>query len=228
MQSIWETIWKKIYETFIEQDRYLFFLDGLKVTLLLTLFSFIIGTLAGILFCAGSRSSHAWIRKATKLIMSLFTEIPTMMLLMIFVYIIFGRSALPVIWVVAIGLMFKAGAYLAEIFNSSLDTVQQGEIEAARTLGMSSWQAFRYVALPQTVTAAMPLYKNQFILSMQETSVVGYLAVVDLTRAASIVQSRTLDAFFGLITVTLIYFLIGAFFKSLFNLAAKQIGGETA
>ena len=228
MQSIWETILEKFYETFIEQDRYLFFLEGLRVTLVLTLLSFILGSLVAILFCIGSRSSHAWIRKVTKVIMALFTEIPTMMLLMIFVYIVFGSSALPVIWVVAIGLMFKAAAYLAEIFNSSLDTVQQGEIEAARTLGMNRWQAFRYVALPQTVTAAMPLYKNQFILSMQETSVVGYLAVVDLTRAASIVQSRTLDAFFGLVTVTLIYFLIGAFFKGLFNLAAKQMGGETA
>ena len=228
MQSIWETIWEKIYETFIEQDRYLFFVDGLKVTLLLTFISFVLGSVVGILLCAGSRSSHAWIRKVTKMLTSLFTEIPTMMLLMIFVYIIFGSSALPVLWIVAIGLMFKSGAYLAEIFNSSLDTVEQGEIEAARTLGMSRWQAFRYIALPQTVTAAMPLYKNQFILSMQGTSVVGYLAVMDLTRAASIVQSRTLDAFFGLITVTLVYFLIGGFFKALFNLASKKMGGETA
>ena len=223
---MFQSIWNKIYGTFIVDNRYLFFVDGLKVTLLLTLLSFILGTVVGILFCAGTRSSHGWIRKITKVLMSLFTEIPTMMLLMIFVYIIFGSSALPVLWIVAIGLMFKAGAYLAAIFNSSLDTVAEGEIEAARTLGMTRWQAFRYIALPQTVTAAMPLYKNQFILSMQETSVVGYLAVVDLTRAASIVQSRTLDAFFGLITVTLIYFLIGAVFKFLFNLISKRMGGE--
>jgi ABC-type amino acid transport system permease subunit len=78
------------------------------------------------------------------------------------------------------------------------------------------------------VTAALPLYKNQFIMSMQETSVVGYLAIVDLTRAASIVQSRTLDAFFGLIVVTLIYFLIGAIVKLLFRLVSKRMGGEEA
>ena len=225
---MFQSIWGKINETFIVDNRYLFFVDGLKVTLLLTLLSFILGTVVGILLCAGSRSSHAGVRKVTKLLMSLFTEIPTMMLLMIFVYIIFGNSALPVIWIVAIGLMFKAGSYLAQIFNSALDTVEEGEIEAARTLGMTRWQAFRYIAFPQTVTAAMPLYKNQFILSMQETSVVGYLAVVDLTRAASIVQSRTLDAFFGLITVTLMYFLIGAVIKCLFNLVSSRMGGETA
>lgn len=223
-----KTIWQKIYETFIFDDRYLFFVDGLRVTLQLTLASFILGTAVGVLLCAGARSKHAWIRKTAKVLVSLFTEIPTMMLLMIFVYIIFGRSVLPVLWIVAIGLTLKAGAYLSVIFGSALETVEGGEIEAARTLGMTRWQAFRYVALPQTVTAALPLYKNQFIMSMQETSVVGYLAVVDLTRAASIVQSRTLDAFFGLITVTLIYFLIGAAAKLLFRLLSGRIGGDAA
>ena len=222
------TIWEKIYATFIVDNRYLFFLSGLKVTLQLTLASFILGTAVGVLLCAAQRSKHEWLRKAGSFLVSLFTEIPTMMLLMIFVYIIFGRSVLPVLWIVAIGLTLKAGSYLSVIFGTSLDTVEGGEIEAARTLGMSRWQAFKYVALPQTVTAALPLYKNQFIMSMQETSVVGYLAIVDLTRAASIVQSRTLDAFFGLITVTLIYFLIGAVVKLLFRLLSRRMGGEEA
>ncbi len=222
------TLREKIFETFIVDNRYLFFVDGLKVTLLLTLTSFILGTAVGVLLCAAARSRHEWLRKFAHFLVSLFTEIPTMMLLMIFVYIIFGRSVLPVLWIVAIGLTLKAGAYLSVIFSTSLETVAGGEVEAARTLGMSRWQAFRYVALPQTVSAALPLYRNQFILSMQETSVVGYLAVVDLTRAASIVQSRTLDAFFGLITVTLIYFLIGAVAKLLFRMISARMGGEAA
>lgn len=221
-----ESLWEKIYETFIMQDRYLFFISGLGITLLLTLTSFILGTAVGTLLCAASRSKHGWLRKIAKVVISLFTEIPTMMLLMIFVYIVFGRSALPVLWIVAIGLTLKAGAYLSAIFSTALDTVAPGELEAARTLGMTRWQAFRYIALPQTVSSALPLYKNQFIMSMQETSVVGYLAVVDLTRAASIIQSRTMDAFFGLITVTLIYFLVGAIFKKAFNLLSGSLGGE--
>lgn len=225
---MFNTIWEKINETFIIDDRYLFFVSGLRVTLVLTLTSFILGTAAGVVLCAASRSKRAWIRKIAHFLVSLFTEIPTMMLLMIFVYIIFGRSVLPVLWIVAAGLTLKAGAYLSAIFGSSLDTVEGGEVEAARTLGMTRWQAFRYVALPQTVTAALPLYKNQFIMSMQETSVVGYLAVVDLTRAASIVQSRTLDAFFGLITVTVIYFLIGAVAKFLFRILSGRMGGAEA
>ena len=225
-----DTLRYKIFSTFIEQDRYLFFLEGLKTTLLLTFAGFLLGTAFGVLLCMAVRSRYPALRRAAGLVRSLFLEIPTMVLLMILVYIIFGSSALGIIWVVTIGLTLKAGAYLSQIFGSALDTVEGGEVEAARTLGMSRWQAFRYVALPQTVTAALPLYRNQFIATMHETSVVGYLAIVDLTKAASIVASRTLDAFFGLITITLIYFLIGGAVKLLFRLllARRREGGEPA
>ena len=93
---------------------------------------------------------------------------------------------------------------------------------------MSRWQAFRYIVLPQTVSAALPMYKSQFVSTMQETSVVGYLAVVDMTRAASVVSSRTLDAFVGLATVTIAYFIIGAVVKWIFSLIVNRMhrGGE--
>ncbi len=224
------SLWNKLYATFVMQDRYMFFVDGVKVTLLLTFVSFLAGTACGILLCAAKRSKRAAVRKTAGAITACIMEMPTMVLLMIFVYIIFGSSALPILWVVTLGLTFKAGTYLSEIFDSALNTVDVGEIEAARTLGMTRWMAFRYVALPQTVAAALPLYKNQFIASMQETSVVGYLAVVDLTRASSIISSRTLDAFTSIITVTVIYFAIGLVVKLLFRLLSARLlkGGESA
>lgn len=223
-------LWEKIYATFILQDRYLFFVEGLEATLILTFASFLLGTAFGVLLCAAARSGNTVMRKSAQLIRALFMEMPTMVLLMILVYVVFGRSALSIMWIVTVGLTLKAGSYLSEIFDTALNTVAEGEIEAARTLGMTRWQAFRYVALPQTVTAALPLYQNQFVASMQETSVVGYLAVVDLTRAASIVSTRTMDAFFGLITVTILYFIIGALVKLLFRaaLARRTKGGEAA
>lgn len=223
-------LWNRFYVTFIYQDRYLFFVQGLEVTLVLTFSSFLLGTLCGVALCAGVRSKRAAIRRAASVFRSACMEIPTMVLLMILVYIIFGLSSLPVMVVVTIGLTFKAASYLSEIFDTALGTVAEGEIEAARTLGMSRWQAFRYVALPQTVTAALPLYQNQFISTMQETSVVGYLAIVDLTRASSIVSSRTLDAFFGLIAITIIYFLIGKAARFFFQLLIDRqaTGGEAA
>ena len=216
--------------TFVVDDRYTFFLYGLGITLLLTFSSFLLGTALGIALCAAMRSGNTAVRKIAGVIKSFFVQLPTMVLLMIMVYVIFGRSALPILIIVIIGLTLKAASYLAEIFDAALSTVQPGEIEAARTLGMTRWQAFRFIALPQTVAAALPLYQNQFVATMQETSVVGYLAVIDLTRASSIVSSRTLDAFASLLTITLIYFLIGAVVKGLFRLATMQMrkGGEGA
>ncbi len=214
MIDFFNTLWDKIYATFILENRYLFFLEGLRSTLILTFASFILGTIFGIILSLMQNSGNRSVNKAGNVLAMGLREIPTMVLLMIMVYIIFGRSSLSLMLVVAIGLTFKSGAYLSEIFNTALATVQEGEIEAARTLGMNKWQAFYYVVLPQTVERAMPLYINQFISTMQETSVVGYLAIVDLTKAASIVSSRTLDAFFGIISITIIYFVIGMIVKA--------------
>ena len=229
MVEIIKTLLDKIYETFIFDNRYLFFVEGLKNTLLLTLGSFVFGTISGVLLCATQRAKNKVINRIGRFIVHTLMEIPTMVLLMIMVYIIFGNSVVPVIWIVVVGLTLKAGAYLSEIFNSAISTVDKGEIEAARTLGMSRWQAFKNVTLPQTVERALPLYMNQFIATMQETSVVGYLAIVDLTRASSIVSSRTLDAFFGIIAVTLIYFIIGFIVKKVFNIfISRSRKGEAA
>ena len=222
MTEFIQDIIKKIYLTFIVDDRYLFFVEGLKNTMILTLASFIFGTLFGIILCAMRRSKNTFFQKIVRIITSIFVEMPTMVLLMILVYIVFGRTALPVLWIMIIGLTLKTGSYLSEIFNSALSTVSDGEIEAARTLGMNRYQAFFYVVLPQAINAALPLYINQFIVSMQETSVVGYLAIVDLTRAASIISSRTMDAFFGIIFVTIVYFIIGYFAKLLLNIVGTR------
>ena len=229
MKDFIDGLLHSIYVTFIMEDRYMFFVNGLLITLLLTFSSFIFGTLLGIIFCAMSKSQNRVINKIGNVITHILIEMPTMVLLMIMVYIIFGYSSISVVIIVIVGLTFKAGAYLSEIFMTALSTVQSGEIEAARTLGMNKYQAFFYVALPQTIQVAMPLYMNQFILTMQETSVVGYLAIVDLTKAASIVSSRTMDAFFGTIVITLIYFLIGYLAKLFFrHLSGKLNRNEVA
>ena len=218
----------RFYSTFIQDSRYLFFLQGLQTTLVLTFSSFLLGILFGVALCAASRSKNRFLKKASEVLSYFLVEIPTMVLLMVLVYIVFGYSALPVLIIVIAGLTLKAGAYLAEIFRSALATVDPGEIEAARTLGMSGWQTFRYISFPQAASAALPLCRNQFVYTMQETSVVGYLAIMDLTRASSVVTSRTMDAFFGLLVITVIYFMIGAIVKGAMNLLIKRKAGMIA
>ena len=173
-------------------------------------------------------SGVRWIRGVTKVFTSLLIQIPTLVILMLFVYIVFGSISLPVVISVIIGLTLKTGCYMADIFRTAVETVAPGEVEAARTLGMTRLQSFRYIILPQTVKTALPVYKNQFISCLQETSVVGYLAIMDLTRASDVVSARTFDALFALLAVTLIYLIIGWIVGALINSAdrKKHLGGE--
>lgn len=219
---------KRFYLTFILEDRWKFFVDGLWMTLLLTATSFVLGSLVGAGFCALKLSKYKAVRKAADVLVSLLTQLPTLVLLMLFVYIIFGQSSLPVTLIVIFGLTLKTGAYISEIFGSAVTSVNAGEIEAATTLGLSRLRVFLHITLPQSISSALPVYKNQFIITLQETSIVGYLAIVDLTRASDIVTSRTFDAFFGLIVISVIYLLIGSLGNWLLGFLGhrKHLGGD--
>lgn len=218
----------RFYLTFVYEDRWKFFLDGLWMTLLLTVSSFVLGTLAGALFCWMLLSKHKAVRAAAKLITGLLVQLPTVVLLLVFVYIIFGDAPLSVALIAIFGLTLKAGAYMSEIFHSAVTSVDRGEVEAAHTLGMTKLQVFRYVTLPQAVASALPIYKNQFVITLQETSIVGYLAIMDLTRASDIVTTRTLDAMFGLVSVAILYLIIGWLGNALLNLLGhrRHMGGD--
>lgn len=228
MDAFLEDFFSLLYVTFIYEDRWKFFLNGFGMTLLLTLSAFILGSLFGALLCALKLSRRRWIQKISSVFVSLLVQLPTLVLLMIFVYIIFGSVPLSVVVIVIMGLTLKAGAYLADIFYSAVTSVEKGEIEAAHTLGMSKFQTFRYITLPQAISSALPIYKNQFIITLQETAIVGYLAIVDLTRASDIVSARTLNAMFGLLVISVLYLLIGWAGNSLLSLLGhqKHLGGE--
>ncbi|MDO4740979.1 MAG: ABC transporter permease subunit [Eubacteriales bacterium] len=228
MPALFEELYNKIYVTFIYESRWRFFTDGLWMTLLLTFASFILGTLAGVLICALKLSRISAVRKGTEWISSLFMQLPTMVLLMFFVYILFAESSMSVVVIVILGLTIKAGTYMSDIFYTAVKSVNSGEAEAARTLGMTKVQSFIHVVFPQAVASALPVYKNQFVITLQETSIVGYLAIQDLTRASDIITSRTLDAFFGLIVISLLYLFIGWLTGLLLDLLGKKkhLGGE--
>ena len=224
-----EDLARRLYLTFVLEDRWKFFVDGFWMTLLLTVTSFILGSLIGAAFCALKLSKYKGVRKVTNAIISILVQLPTLVLLMLFVYIIFGETSLSATLVVIFGLTLKAGAYISEIFCSAVSAVNAGELEAASTLGFSRLQVFRYITLPQAISSALPVYKNQFIITLQETSIVGYLAIVDLTRASDIITSRTYDAFFGLIVISILYILIGYLGNLLLRLLGhrKHLGGDS-
>lgn len=225
-----ESLMDRFYLSFIYEDRWKFFLDGFWMTLLLTAASFVLGSLLGALLCAMKLSRRGWLRKTVNTVISVLVKMPTMVLLMFFVYIIFGSAPLSVVVIVIFGLTLKAGAYISEVFYTAVTAVARGEVEAAHTLGLTRLQVFRYITLPQAVSMALPVYKNQFVITLQETSIVGYLAILDLTRASDVIISRTLDALLGLVVISVIYLLIGYLGGLLLDLLEKKkhLGGEAA
>ncbi len=215
------------YLTFIYGDRWVFFLEGLRTTIILTFAAFIAGTVVGLALCALKLSKKPAVVKCVNIITGFFIKLPTLVMLMIMLYIIFADVHIATLIVIIIGLTFKTASYLSVVFHAAISALDSGEGEAARTVGMTKWQAFRYVTFPQAMKLVMPVYKNQFVVTLQETSIVGYLAVMDLTRAAEIIMSRTLDAFFGLITISIMYIVLGVVFSSVIGLLyrEKHIGG---
>ena len=211
-----------IYYTFIYESRWKIFLSGLMMTLILTLTSFLFGSLLGALFCAIRFSKNKTIAKIANAINQFMVQLPTLVLLMVFVYLIFGQSSISTTIVAIIGLTMKTAAYMCDIFYSAVIAVNPGEIEAARALGMNATQAFLNVTLPQAVKNGLSLYQNQFVSCLQETSIVGTLAITDLTKASSIVTSRTLDALFCLISISILYILIGYFANLIIGVVGKE------
>ncbi|WP_082174696.1 amino acid ABC transporter permease [Flexilinea flocculi] len=200
---------KMIYTSLIFENRYQFLLEGLGMTLLITVLAFLLGTTAAVVICYGKIRGKRALKKFLSGMTQFFIRIPCLVLLMVFSYVIFADVPMSAVVVAVIVFSLKASSSMSDLFYTAIITVNPGEGEAARSLGLSRMQTFMHVIFPQAVKAALPLYKNQFIATLQETSIVGFLAIQDLTRASSIIASRTLDPLISLFIITVSYFLIG-------------------
>ena len=193
------------YSNIIREDRWKLILGGLWVTLIISIGSCVFGTALGVLVCAMRMSPLAAFRWPARGFIDLLRGIPAVVLLMLIFYVLFGSVNInPVlVSIFAFGLMFAA--YTAEIFRAGLSGIDRGQSEAAISLGFTRLGMFRHIILPQLVQRILPVYKGEFISMVKNTSIVGYVAVQDLTKVGDIIRSRTFDAFFPLIMITLIY-----------------------
>jgi len=138
----------------------------------------------------------------------LFRGIPQVVMLMLMFYVVFSSSSLSGIAVSVITFSMIFGAYTSEMFRASIGSVPKGQTEAGIALGFSRVQTFMNIVLPQALRHVFPVYKGEFIALVKLTSIVGYIAVQDLTKAGDIIRSRTFDAFFPLIVISVVYFLL--------------------
>ena len=195
-------------KTFILEARWKLVVKGIGITVLISLMSAIFGTVLGFGIC-GLRLSKNKIADAFALsFIRLMQGLPMVVLLMILFYIVFARTNLNGIWVAAIGFGMNFGAYVSEMIRTGILAVDRGQMEAALSLGYPKAKAFVKIILPQAARHFLPVYQGEFISLVKMTSIVGYIAIQDLTKASDIIRSRTYEAFFPLVTTAIIYFVI--------------------
>ena len=223
-----QSLQDRFYLNFIKDDRWMYIVDGLKVTLLVTFFAVLIGIVIGFLV-ATVRSTYD---KTGKLkILNILCQIyltvirgtPVVVQLLIIYFVIFGNVNIDKIPVAIMAFGFNSGAYVAEIFRSGIMSIVGGQFEAGRSLGFNYVQTMRYIIMPQAFKNVLPALGNEFIVLLKETSVAGYIALQDLTKAGDIIRSRTYDAFMPLIAVALIYLAMVLIFTKLVNMLERRL-----
>ncbi|MBQ0012231.1 MAG: amino acid ABC transporter permease [Clostridiales bacterium] len=236
--SSWLAEWKdRFYTNFITDDRYLYLLRGLWMTLKITFLAVLLGILLGVI-AAIVRSTHdktvedmrpgfgrfllKFMNALVKLYLTVIRGTPVVVQLMITYYIIFATSTNQMmVAVLAFGV--NSGAYVAEIFRSGIMSIDNGQLEAGRSLGLNYIQTMIYIIIPQALKNVLPALANEFIVLIKETSVSGYVGIQDLTRGGDIIRSRTFDAFPPLLAVAGIYLVIVIFFSKLVSILERRL-----
>ena len=198
----------KLYQAFIFEDRWRLYLDGLGVTLGITLGAICISTVLGMVLCLMKLSKYKILRWPAQAYIDIIRGIPVVVQLLIMYNVILldVTDNKMIVAVVAFGL--NSSAYMAEIYRSGINAVDPGQMEAGRSLGLSKAQTMWSIIFPQAIKNCLPTYTSEFIVLVKETAVVGYIALTDLTKVYSAIQSKTYDAFGPLLIIAVAYFCI--------------------
>ncbi|MDO5361489.1 MAG: amino acid ABC transporter permease [Eubacteriales bacterium] len=219
---------EKFKFNFIENSRYEFIFTGLKNTLLITLFAVIIGIVLGFMI-AIVRSTHdrtgkmKFLNAVCKAYITVIRGTPAMIQLLIMYYVIFVTydPGIMVTAIIAFGL--NSAAYVAEIVRSGIMSIDEGQFEAGRSLGLNYRQTMILIILPQAFKNVLPALANEFIVLMKETSISGYIGLTDLTRGGDIIRSQTYEALLPLLAVAAIYLILVVFLTHLVSKLERRL-----
>lgn len=205
-----------IMETLIQDGGWLTILNGLRVTVFITLLSLVMGTLAATIVCAMRLCKNRVVHGIAGFYIAILRGSPVLLLLMLMSFVVFKDSNLPAPLVAVIAFTLNIAAHVAELIRTSILATDKMQVEAARTLGISKWQAMRYITFPQSLKIAKPVYQSFIVNLIQWTSVVGYVNITDLMRIVNNIGSRTMQPIFMLLIgmilyVGLAYLCYGAF-----------------
>lgn len=212
--EFWDSIANSLYKTLVAESRWRFYIEGIGNTLFITVLACILGILLGVLVAIVKvHHQNSGRLRPLNWLCNLYTTVirgtPVVVQLLIIYYMIFKsatRDMAPLVASLAFGI--NSGAYASETIRGGINSIDRGQTEAGRTLGLSQGQTMRLIVLPQAVKNILPALFNEFIMLLKETSVVGWIAVIDITRAGDIIRGRTLQSTPLLITAAIYLVLV--------------------
>lgn len=200
-------------EVIFGDGRWLYLWYGLEVTLVLTVMSLMMGMVIGLALALMRTSEIKPLSWLSKLYIDIVRGTPLLVQLLIMYYVIFGSyQFVPKIIIAAVAFGLNSGAYIAEILRGGIESIDKGQMEAARSLGLSRWQAMRLVILPQAFRGSLPSLISEFIAILKETSVVGWIGLNDIMRGADNIRFQTATAFQSLFAAAIMYLFLTAIF----------------
>ncbi|MBR0399360.1 MAG: transporter substrate-binding domain-containing protein [Mogibacterium sp.] len=212
--------------TFVREHRYMLFLKGIRTTLDITVLSIIFGTLLGFILYMWCRKGGRAAKLITRFCVWLVHGLPGIVLLMLLYYVVFGKTDISGMWVAITGFTMTFAASVYSMIVSGVNAVDPGQTEASYALGFTDTQTFFGIILPQAAKHFMPAYKEEIVTLIKATAVVGYIAVQDLTKMGDIVRSRTYEAFFPLIAIAVIYFILAGVLKAVVGRLTVNVDPE--
>lgn len=221
--SFISSIVRSFNRTFIQENRWNVFLSGLLRTLLITFSSMTFGCFLGFALFFLCRNGGKTVRSIVQFVTGIIVGIPAVVLLMVLFYVVFGKSSISGITVSIIAFTLTFGISVFHMLETGTGAVEYGQTEGAYALGFSDSETFFQVIFPQAILHILPIFQGELVSLLKATAVVGYIAVQDLTRAGDMVRNRTFEAFFSLISVAVIYYLIGRLLAFLIGRIRKRL-----
>ena len=224
----WLNKWlERLYQTFIVADRYKTLIGGLEKTIIITVGALAIGVIIGTIiaiikvFAAGNRKLKP-LDFLCNIYLTVIRGTPVVVQLLISFFIIFV-SAKDGTWVAVITFGINSGAYVAEVIRSGIMAIDNGQMEAGSSIGLNKMQTMKEIILPQAFKNVLPAIGNEMIALLKETSVAGYVAVQDLTKAANQIKNTTYDQINPILLVALVYLLIVIILTKLLSLMERRL-----
>lgn len=210
---------QSLYTLIVADNYWRLLFQGLWATVVITLLSLFFGTLLGGVVYHATRDRRPWLCTIAKWYRIIVRGTPILMFILLFYYVVLQGKGGMVAAVIAFALNFSN--FACAIIQSSINSVEKGQIEAGQSLGLTRLQILRYIVAPQALSNALPAYKFQAVSLVKSTSVVGYVAILDLTQATEVIRAGTGMSLLPLIVVTAIYFLLAWLLNKLLDLLVK-------